>query len=30
MDEICENELDNILSRFSNEEKKKILEEMKS
>ncbi len=30
MDEICENELDNILSKFSNEEKKKILEEMKS
>ena len=30
MDEICENELDKILSKFSNEEKKKIIEEMKS
>lgn len=30
MDEICEDELDKILSKFSNEEKKKILEEMKS
>jgi len=30
MDEICENELDKILSKFSNEEKMKILEEMKS
>ena len=29
MDEICEDELDKILSKFSNEEKMKILEEMK-
>ena len=30
MDEICEDELDKILSTFSNEEKMKILEGMKS